>query len=113
MPEGAQRLLRQDMLDHLILVNQLLALLGAGELEQAAALAESRLGVPSMGRHRGTGMGPGRFMPPEMHRLGISMHHAASEFAEVARAGDPAAATAALQRVTTFCVACHAAYRIR
>lgn len=113
MPEQAQQLLRKDMLDHLVVLNQLLGHLAASEFEQASELAELRLGRSSMGRHRGTGMGPGRFMPPEMHQLGIAMHGSASDFAVTVEKRDPVAAYAALQRVTSFCVACHMSYRIR
>lgn len=113
MPAPAQQLLRQDMRDHLAVLNQILGLLAASRYAEAAALAERRLGTGSMGRHRGTGMGPGRFMPPAMHRIAMAMHQAASEFATIAAEGDPARATAALQRVTSACVACHAGFRIR
>ena len=113
MPAGAQQLLRKDMVDHLVVLNQLFVHLAAGEYEPAAELAETRLGKSSMGRHRGTGMGPGRFMPPAMHQLGIAMHEAASEFATVTLREDRDAAFASLQRVTGFCVACHVGFRIR
>lgn len=113
MPEPAQQLLRKDMVDHLVVLNQVLAHLAAAEFRQASELAETRLGNSSMGRHRGTGMGPGRFMPPEMHQLGIAMHRSASEFATVAMKEDVAAAYSSLQGVTSFCVACHLGFRIR
>lgn len=113
MPAEAQQLLRKDMIDHLTVLNQIFAHLAANELQQASELAESRLGNSSMGRHRGTGMGPGRFMPPEMHRLGIGMHQAASDFAATATHEKPADAYGALQGVTSFCVACHASFRTR
>lgn len=113
MPAAAQQLLRQDMLDHLSALNQILGLLGASEYQKASELAERRLGKSSMGRHRGTGMGPGRFMPAEMHRIGIGMHQAASEFAVTVANQDPSAAYTALQRVTSSCVACHASFRTR
>lgn len=113
MPAEAERLLRKDMLDHLAVLNQLLGQVAASEFQQASALAESRLGNSSMGRHRGTGMGPGRFMPPAMHQLGIAMHQAATDFSATALKGDPKQTVAALQRITSMCVACHAAFRIR
>lgn len=113
MPAPAQQLLRQDMVDHLVVLNQLFGHLAAGEYAQAAELAETRLGRSAMGKHRGSGVAPGRFMPNEMHQLGMSMHDAASEFAANAANKDPAAAFAALQRLTGYCVACHASYRIR
>jgi len=113
MPAPAQKLLRQDMIDHLVVLNQVFSHLAAGEYQQAGELAEARLGNSSMGRHRGTGMGPGRFMPPEMHQLGIAMHQSASELAKTLNEQDDAKAHAGLQRVTSFCVACHMGFRIR
>lgn len=113
MPEPAQQLLRKDMIDHLVALNQILAHLSAAETQKASELAETRLGKSSMGRHRGTGMGPGRFMPPEMHQLGIAMHESASEFAATVENGKAADAYAALQRVTSSCVACHLGFRVR
>lgn len=113
MPPEALTLMQQDMRDHLAALDELLGLLAAGELDRAADLADSRLGPASMGRHRGSGMGPGRFMPPEMRRLGWSMHQAAGEFADIARTGEPAEAYTALQGITRFCVACHTGFRTR
>jgi cytochrome c556 len=52
-------------------------------------------------------------MPQEMHGIGMAGHDAASEFAKVAATGDKAKALAALQGLTSTCVACHASYRTR
>lgn len=111
MPPQAQRLMQADMLDHMAALNQIIGLLAAGDLEQAGEVAETRMGRSSMGKHRGTGMGPGRFMPDAMRRIGWGMHDAASEFAEVAKQGDAQAAWRSLQNITNSCVACHYSYR--
>jgi len=113
MPAETQTLLRLEMMDHMAAVNELLGYLGSGDLDRAAETAEERMGLSSMGKHRATGMGPGRFMPPEMRQIGLGMHTAASEFAKTAAQGDLQASVAALQQVTAACVACHNAYRIR
>ncbi|MBW2393305.1 MAG: cytochrome c [Deltaproteobacteria bacterium] len=113
MPEEAQRLLRSDMFDHLVVLNLLLGHLAASEFQQASELAEARLGNSTKGKHRGTGMGPGRFMPPGMHQLGFGMHQAATDFAEIAKNEDMSTALSALRRITNSCVACHAGFRIR
>jgi len=113
MPAAAQRLLREDMLDHMMVLNQIFAHLAADEFREASDLAESRMGNSSKGRHRAAGMGPGRFMPPEMRSLGMGMHQAASDFAAIVVDEKPADAYAALQRLTGFCVACHASFRTR
>jgi hypothetical protein len=115
MPPLQRALMREDMLHHLAALNEVLGLLNAGKLQEAADLAEADMGLNSMGKHaaKTQGMGPGRFMPDGMRGIGIGMHKAASEFAEVARRGDRAAAYRALEPVTGACVACHAGYRLQ
>ncbi|MEF8718382.1 MAG: hypothetical protein V5B44_11900 [Candidatus Accumulibacter necessarius] len=46
-------------------------------------------------------------------RIGIDGHKAASEFARIAASGDREKTIAALPSLTTACVGCHYAYRIR
>jgi hypothetical protein len=113
MPEQARALMRQDMLDHLSTLNEILGHLASNNLAAAAEVAESRMGNSSMGKHRASGMGPGRFMPLEMRNLGWTMHAAASEFANVAKQGDVTAAYTALQHLTSACITCHYSYRTR
>ena len=114
MPEGVRQVLRQDMISNLMTIDQILGHLAEGDLDMAAEVAESKLGRGSMGKHRGTGMGPGRYMPSDMHDIGFSMHQAASNFAEIAKKkGDLKGIYGALQEVTSNCVACHLSYRIR
>ena len=114
MPEAVRQVLRQDMVLNLTTIDQILGHLAEGELDMAAELAESKLGRGSMGKHRGTGMGPGRYMPSDMHDIGFSMHQAASNFAEIAKKkGDLKLIYGALQEVTSHCVGCHMAFRIR
>ena len=115
MPPLQQALLREEMLDNLGALNEIIGLVANDKLAEAADVAEKRLGHSSMGKHaaRTRGMGPGRFMPEAMRNIGLSMHDAASDFARTAKAGDRAAALAQLQQVTGACVACHAAFRTR
>lgn len=113
MPDQARDLMRKDMLDHLSALNEIIGYLASNNLDTAADVAETRMGRSSMGKHRGTGMGPGRFMPLEMRNLGWGMHDAATEFSEVAKEGDLKRAYSALQKVTSLCVACHYSYRTR
>jgi hypothetical protein len=113
MPAETQALLRLEMMDHMAAINELIGYLGNGDLDSAATAAEERMGLSSMGKHRSKGSGPGRFMPPEMRQIGVSMHMAASEFAKTAAQGDLQPSVAALQQVTAACVACHNAYRVR
>ena len=113
MPAEAQQLMRQDMLGHLATLNAIVAALGSNDLNTAADQAEQQLGHASMGKHRASGMGPGRFMPLEMRNLGWAMHDAADAFATEARKGDLQSALTVLQKVTSSCVSCHAVYRTR
>ncbi len=105
--------MRQDMLDHLSTLNEIMGYLAANDLEAAADVAENKMGKTSMGKHRGSGMGPGRFMPVEMRNIGWGMHEAATEFSQVAQNGDLTGAYGALQKVTSYCIACHYSYRTR
>jgi len=113
MPDQARELMRKEMLDNLSALNEIIAYLASNNLDAAADVAETRMGRSSMGKHRGTGMGPGRFMPLEMRNLGRGMHDAATEFSEIAKQGDLKGAYSALQKVTSSCVACHYSYRTR
>jgi hypothetical protein len=115
MPALQRALVREDMLHHLMSLNEIVGLLAGGKLNEAAAVADKDMGVASMGKHaaRTQGMGPGRFMPEGMRAIGVGMHRSASEFAEVARKGDRDAAYKALEAITGACVACHAAYRLK
>lgn len=115
LPEAAQESLRLEMLDNMVAVNEVLSLMAAGKLREAGEVAEARLGVSAMGKHRGKPFDarPGPHMPPAMHGIGIDGHKAASEFAAAAKADDREKALALLANLTTACVSCHAAYRTR
>ncbi len=111
MPDLTRQFMQDEMLDNLSALNEILGHLASDNLDAAADVAETRMGKSSMGKHHGTGMGPGRFMPFEMRKIGRGMHFAASDFAQVARQGDKQGAYAALQKLTTACVLCHYSYR--
>lgn len=111
----AQEVLRQEMLDNLIAINEILALVAANRIKEAGEVAETNLGRSAMGKnaklpfeHR-----PGPQMPAAMHDLGRNGHMAASEFAAAAASGDRDRALAKLPGLTGNCVACHASYRTR
>ena len=57
------------MYDHLSALNEIIGLLAKNKIDAVADVAESRMGKSSMGKHRATDMGPGRFMPPEMRNI--------------------------------------------
>ena len=111
----AQATLRQEMLDNLIALNEILSLVAANKIKEAGEVAENSLGRSAMGKnarlpfaHR-----PGPQMPPAMHDIGRGGHFAASEFAAAAASGNRERALARLPNLTASCVGCHAAYRSR
>jgi hypothetical protein len=111
LPPMMQQHMMTNMRDHLAAINEILAHLVDGEFDQAAEVAEQRLGMTSLQSHGAAHMA--RFMPQDMQAAGTDMHRAASRFALRAQEGDTAAALRALGEVTSACVACHAGYRIR
>ncbi len=113
MPTKAQNMMRKDMQINLITLNSIIASLASGDFESASNLAEQTMGKAAMGKHRGSGAAPGRFMTAEMRSLGWAMHDSASEFASVAKKKDINKALKALEKLTNSCIACHSTYRIR
>jgi hypothetical protein len=115
LPPPAQEALRQEMLDNLVAVNDVLSLMAAGKVREAGEAAEARLGMSAMGKHRNQPFEarPGPHMPPAMHGIGMDGHKAASEFAAVAKTGDRNQALALLPNLTSACVGCHFSYRTR
>jgi len=111
----AQEVLRQEMLDNLVALNEILSLVAENKIKEAGAAAESKLGRGAMGRHAKLPFEsrPGPQMPNEMHNLGRNGHFAASEFAAAAAGGNRERALALLPNLTANCVACHASYRTR
>lgn len=104
-----------NMRDHLLALQQIQDALAAGRFDDAADVAEQRLGMTSLKLHGAHEVA--RYMPKGMQEAGTAMHRSASQFALVAK---DAAATndvrpplAALAKVTANCVACHAAYRLK
>lgn len=112
---AAQETLRQEMRDNLFALHEVLALMAVGQVKEAGEVAESKLGVSSMGKHRllPPDARPGPQMPQAMHAMGIDGHKAASEFASVALSGDKEKAQMMLPKLSSGCVTCHASYRTR
>ena len=115
LPPAAQESLRQEMLDNLVAVNEVLSLMAEGKVKEAGAAAEAKLGLSAMGKHRDKPFDarPGPHMPPAMHGIGLDGHKAVSEFAAVAKTGDRDKALALLPNITSACVGCHFSYRTR
>jgi hypothetical protein len=115
LPAAAEANLRSEMRASLLALNEILALVVAGQLHAAAAVAERELGVSAMGKHRSQPFAarPGPHMPPAMHAIGLDGHKAATDFARIAAGGDREQTIAALPTLTAACVACHQSYRLR
>ena len=115
LPPPAQEALRQEMLDNLVALNEILALVGAQRLKEAGDVAEQKLGLSAQGKHRDKPFEarPGPHMPPAMHALGMDGHRAATEFATAAKAEEHQRALMLLPNLTNTCVACHFSWRTR
>jgi cytochrome c556 len=107
-----------DMRDHLATLSGILGDVADGKFDEAAQLAEQRLGMSSLSLHDAAHLAP--FMPQPMQDMGTAMHHAASRLAIVLQDASVArtpesmrAVNGALHAVTSACVSCHAAYRVR
>ena len=103
-----------SMRDHLLALQEIDVALSQGAFDKAAAIAEQRLGMSSLGLHGAAHIAP--FMPQGMQDIGTRMHRAASRFAidvqTASVSNDVRPALAALGNVMQQCVACHAAYRL-
>lgn len=111
LPKMMQEHMMSNMRDHLEAINEILINMKDKELEKAAEIAESRLGMSSMESHGASHMA--KFMPEGMRLAGTNMHRAASRFALKVQEGEVLPAYYALSEVTSACVACHSGYRIR
>lgn len=111
LPEMMQNHMMANMRDHLETINKILIYLANNELDKAATIAEQRIGMSSLDSHGASHMG--KFMPKGMRQAGTNMHKAASRFALKAEEGEILPAYKSLSEVTSTCVACHSAYRIK
>ena len=111
LPEMMQQHMMSNMRDHLVAINEILISMGKGELDKAADIAETRLGMSSLKSHGASHMAT--FMPEDMRNAGTNMHKAASRFALIAQEGELLSAYKSISVVTSSCVACHSGYRIR
>jgi len=104
-----------NMRDHLHSIERISSAMSKGKYDEAAAIAEQRLGLTSLDAHGASHLAP--FMPAGMQQIGTQMHRAASRFALEAQnagaSGDVKPALAALSEVVQQCVGCHAVYRMQ
>ena len=114
-PDAMRQHTLASMRDHLLALAEIQAALSTGAYDEAARIAEARLGMSSLeahGAHESS-----KYMPQGMQDIGTSMHRRASRFAIAAQnasvTGEVEPALAALARTTEACVACHAGYRLQ
>lgn len=104
----------RNMRDHLATLQKIQHYLANEQYDQAAEIAEQRLGMSSLELHGAKAAS--KFMPTGMQAAGTEMHRNASRFAQAATdasvTGDLSAALNALAEVTASCVACHDGYRL-
>lgn len=115
MPAASRENLRQEMVDNLVALQEIVSLMGAGRIKEAGEVAEKRPGMSAMGKNRDLPLDarPGAHMPPGMREIGTSGHQAASAFAAAAAGGDATKALAAMPDMLSSCAACHLTYRTR
>jgi hypothetical protein len=118
LPPMMQEHMLANMRDHLVAIEEILGELASGNVDEASAIAENRLGMSSLSLHGAEHLG--KFMPEAMGAIGTQMHRAASRFSIAAQDAELNAGKTsqrevykALQEITENCNACHRAYRIR
>ncbi|MEY3953373.1 MAG: hypothetical protein RLZZ397_253 [Pseudomonadota bacterium] len=111
----AQATLKQEMIDNLVALHQIMALLGEKKYLEAGELAEMSMGESAMGKNADLPVvaRPGPQMPKEMNAIGKDGHRAASEFAQACQSQDLNQIMPKLNLLTMNCMVCHASYRTR
>lgn len=112
MPPDVRAAFMEEMRHHMDSLDDVIATLAAADFARAAKAARTELAI-------GGGKGFGRFMPVEFREMGMAMHRAAADFADVAASvpaepssADWKTAMGALEDISAQCRACHSAFRI-
>ncbi len=118
LPQMMQEHMLANMRDHLVTLDTIIANVAQSKFEDAAKVAEQRLGMSSLTAHDAAHMAP--FMPKPMQDMGTAMHHAASRLVIVLQDASVTPTLQSMQQVdsaihevTSACTSCHSAYRIR
>jgi hypothetical protein len=118
LPAPMQEHMLSNMRDHLVTLSEIIGDIAEEKFDQAAKLAEQRLGMSSLPAHDAAHMAP--FMPKPMQDMGTNMHHAASQLVIVLQDASITPDAQSMRHVdqvihtiTSACTGCHAAYRIR
>jgi len=110
-PEKLKLKLKSNMQDHFFALHEILEYIAYDDLEKAAEVAEKRLGLDARKAHKSGSLA--KYMPQGMKEEGFNMHSAATNFSQVARAGDLESSLESLTEITSSCVACHASYKLK
>jgi len=126
MPPEVKSMFLNNMRGHMESLDLIIAALADNDLTEAAAIAEAGMGAghgkkrqcedEHAGKHEQSsykGEGFGKFMPKEMKMMGMQLHIAANEFADVAREGDIGEAYKSLRNISASCVACHQSFQVK
>ncbi|MBU6461367.1 MAG: hypothetical protein KGL35_29820 [Bradyrhizobium sp.] len=118
LPGPMQEHMLANMRNHLATLDTMIGDVADNKFDAASKLLEARLGMSSLPLHHAAEMAP--YFPKPMQDAGTNMHHAASRLAialqnaSVAQSFDAMReVNAALHEVTSSCVSCHTAYRVR
>lgn len=114
LPEPMREHMLANMRDHLMALESITSKLARQQYDEAAEVAENRLGMSSLNSHGASHMA--KFLPQQMAAIGTRMHKAASRFAEAAKdaevEGGLSKAFSSLSEVMQQCVSCHSGFRV-
>ena len=114
LPEPMREHMLANMRDHLMALETITRKLAREQYDEAADIAESRLGMSSLKSHGASHMA--QFQPKQMSAIGLRMHQAASRFSVAAKDaeldGGLNKAFSALSEVMQQCVTCHSGFRV-
>jgi len=100
-----------NMRKHLQAIDDILYALSKDDTEKAADIAEHQLGMSSLALHGANKAS--YYMPLEMKKAGMRLHHKASKFALVAQEGNVTKTYGALREITLSCLNCHAQFKFK
>lgn len=95
-----------NMRKHTEAIQSIIGLMSENNLEEAAKIAHSNLGLTPEMQMMGSMMGGEKFMT-----LGIAFHKSGDDLGDALRTGDVNKSLRALNKTMQYCVECHATYR--
>jgi len=114
LPDPMREHMLANMRDHLMALETITRNLARQQYDEAAEVAENRLGMSSLKTHGASHMA--QFLPKQMGAIGTRMHQAASRFSRAAKDaeldGGLNKAFSALSEVMQQCVTCHSGFRV-